>query len=49
MTALVMVYPDGEGYHVRGHYFMPSDTIDNILDREPSHIYRTFLDLQTFT
>jgi phage terminase large subunit-like protein len=48
MTALVMVYPDGEGYHVRGHYFMPSDTIDNILDREPSHIYRTFLDLPNF-
>ena len=48
MTALVMVYPDGDGYHVRGHYFMPSDTIDNILDREPSHIYRTFLDLPNF-
>ena len=48
MTALVMVYPDGEGYHVRGHYFMPSDTIDNILDRDPSHIYRTFLDLPNF-
>jgi len=48
MTALVMVYPDGEGYHVRGHYFMPSDTIDNVLDREPSHIYRTFLDLPNF-
>ena len=48
MTALVMVYPDSEGYHVRGHYFMPSDTIDNILDREPSHIYRTFLDLPNF-
>jgi len=48
MTALVMVYPDGDGYHVRGHYFMPSDTIDNILDRDPSHIYRTFLDLPNF-
>ena len=48
MTALVMVYPDGEGYHVRGHYFMPSDTIDNILDRDPGHIYRTFLDLPNF-
>jgi phage terminase large subunit-like protein len=48
MTALVMVYPDADGYHVRGHYFMPSDTIDNILDREPSHIYRTFLDLPNF-
>jgi len=48
MTALVMVYPDGDGYHVRGHYFMPSDTIDNILDRDPGHIYRTFLDLPNF-
>ncbi len=45
MTALVMVYPDEGGYHVRGHYFMPSDTIDQVLDRDPGHIYRTFLEL----
>ena len=45
MTALVMVYPDGGGYHVRGHYFLPADTVDQVLDRDPSHIYRTFLDL----
>jgi phage terminase large subunit-like protein len=45
MTALVMVYPDNGGYHVRGHYFLPSDTVDQVLDRDPSHIYRTFRDL----
>lgn len=45
MTALVMVYPEDGGYHVRGHYFLPSDTVHQVLDREPSHIYRTFLEL----
>lgn len=45
MTALVMVYPEDGGYHVRGHYFLPADTVHQVLDRDPSHIYRTFLDL----
>jgi phage terminase large subunit-like protein len=45
MTALVMCYPQDGGYHVRGHYFLPSDTVHQVLDREPSHIYRTFLEL----
>ena len=45
MTALVMVYPEGGGYHVRGHYFLPSDTVQQVLERDPSHIYRTFLEL----
>lgn len=45
MTALVMCYPENGGYHVRGHYFLPSDTVHQVLDREPSHIYRTFLEL----
>ena len=45
MTALVMVYPEDGGYHVRGHYFLPADTVQQVLDRDPSHIYRTFLDL----
>ena len=45
MTALVMVYPEEAGYHVRGHYFLPADTVHQVLDRDPSHIYRTFLDL----
>ena len=45
MTALVMCYPEDGGYHVRGHYFLPADTVHQVLDRDPSHIYRTFLDL----
>jgi phage terminase large subunit-like protein len=45
MTALVMVYPEDGGYHVRGHYWLPKDTVDQVLDRDPSHIYRTFLEL----
>lgn len=45
MTALVMVYPENGGYHVRGHYFLPADTVHQVLERDPSHIYRTFLDL----
>jgi phage terminase large subunit-like protein len=45
MTALVMCYPEDGGYHVRGHYFLPSDTVHQVLDRDPSHIYRTFLEL----
>ena len=45
MPALVMCYPENGGYHVRGHYFLPSDTVHQVLDREPSHIYRTFLEL----
>jgi phage terminase large subunit-like protein len=45
MTALVMVYPEDGGYHVRGHYFLPADTVHQVLDRDPSHIYRTFVDL----
>ena len=45
MTALVMVYPEDGGYRVRGHYFLPKDTVDQVLDRDPSHIYRTFLKL----
>jgi len=45
MTALVMVYPENGGYHVRGYYWLPKDTVEATLDRDPSHIYRTFLDL----
>jgi phage terminase large subunit-like protein len=45
MTALVMVYPDEGGYHVRGHYWLPEDTVHAVLDRDPGHIYRTFVDL----
>ena len=45
MTALVMVYPEDGGYHVRGHYFLPSDTVDQVLDRDPAHIYRSFREL----
>ena len=45
ITALVMVYPEDGGYHVRGHYWLPKDTVDNILQKDPGHIYRTFRDL----
>ena len=45
MTALVMVYPEDDGYHVRGHYWLPSDTVEQVLQRDPGHIYRNFLEL----
>jgi phage terminase large subunit-like protein len=48
MTALVMAYPLEDGYFVRGAYFMPSDTIEQKLEREPSHIYRSFKELPNF-
>jgi len=40
MTALVQVWPYDGGYHVRGHYFMPSDTVREVLMSNPSHPYK---------
>ena len=40
MTALMQVWPYGDGYFVRGHYFMPSDTVREVLMSNPSHPYR---------
>lgn len=48
LTALVLAYPIEDGYYIRGAYFMPSDTIAARLDKEPSHIYRTFKELPNF-
>lgn len=48
MTALVMAYPMEGGYYVRGAYFMPSDTIEQTLHRDPGHIYRNFKELPNF-
>ena len=48
LTALVMVYPLEGGYYARGAYFMPGDTIEEKLKRDPSHIYRRFKELPNF-
>lgn len=40
MTALVQVWPYDGGYFVRGHYFMPSDTVREVLMSNPSHPYK---------
>ena len=40
MTALMQVWPYDGGYFVRGHYFMPSDTVREVLMSNPAHPYR---------
>ena len=40
LTALVMVYPEGDGFHVRGHYWIPEETIRGVLTSNPAHFYR---------
>jgi phage terminase large subunit-like protein len=40
MTALVQAWPVNGGYFVRGHYFMPSDTVREVLMSNPAHPYR---------
>lgn len=47
MTALVQVWPYEDGYYVRGHYFMPSDTIRQVLQSDPNHPYRHLKDWPT--
>jgi phage terminase large subunit-like protein len=49
LTALVMVFPDGEDLHVRGHYWLPLDTVRAVLDRDPGHIYNQFTKLPNVT
>jgi phage terminase large subunit-like protein len=36
----VQVWPYDGGYFVRGHYFMPSDTVREVLMSNPAHPYR---------
>jgi len=45
MTALVLAYPMDGGYLLKGHYWLPSDTVKNTLEKEPNHIYQHFLEL----
>lgn len=40
LTALMLIFPDGDGFHVRGHYWIPEQTIRGVLSSNPAHFYR---------
>lgn len=42
MTALMLVFPIGDEFHVRGHYFMPSEAIERALSNDAGHVYGQF-------
>lgn len=39
LTALILIFPDQNGFHVRGHYWIPSETIRGVLSSNPAHFY----------
>jgi len=48
LTALVLVYQDGDVYHARGYYWLPKDTYDAVLLSDPSHPYGRFAQQENF-
>jgi len=48
LTALVLVFPDGESIDVRGYYWIPRATYEAALESNPGHIYREFEQLENF-
>ena len=48
LTALMLLYEDGDTYHVRGHYWLPKDTYDATIQADPAHPYSKFYELPNF-
>ncbi len=48
LTALVLVWPQGTRYVIRGEYWIPRDTVRAELQKNPAHIYSRFLHLPNF-
>ena len=48
LTALVLLYQDGETYHARGYYWLPKDTYEAVLLSDPSHPYGRFIEQDNF-
>ena len=48
LTALVLLYQDGDTYHARGYYWLPKDTYEAVLLSDPSHPYGQFFEQENF-
>ena len=48
LTALVLVFPVEDEYHVRGYYWLPKDTYEAALLSDASHPYGDFIDQENF-
>ena len=48
LTALVLAFPVGDEVHVRGFYWLPRGTYEAVLESNPGHIYREFIELPNF-
>ena len=48
LTALVLLFQDGETYHVRGYYWLPKDTYEAVLLSDPAHPYGRFIEQENF-
>ena len=48
LTALVLVFPDGESIDIRGYYWLPRATYEAAIESNPGHIYREFSKLENF-
>jgi phage terminase large subunit-like protein len=48
LTALVLLYQDGDTYHARGYYWLPKDTYEAVLLSDPSHPYGQFFEQANF-
>lgn len=48
LTALVLIFPEGETITVRGYYWIPRATYEGVIESNPGHIYRQFSQLPNF-
>ena len=48
LTALILIFPDGEFIDVRGYYWLPRGTYEAVIESNPGHIYRDFERLENF-
>lgn len=48
LTALMMVFPDGDELIVQGEYFLPSEAVERALKNDSGHVYGQFQELPNF-